>query len=197
MAGKRRAALVVALPAAALAALSTQTWATGQANDVLSHGTTSVTGTQAMPAVIGLAIVAVAALVALMTGGRAIRAVSGLLLVLASLAALALVVVVALRPTQVVADAVARELARTTAPEATGSSTALVWVALLVAAVLLAGAVLAATWSRSWGGLSSRYERGARPAAGPRGEVRTAWDELTEGHDPTVGDGRAENGSDD
>jgi hypothetical protein len=187
-AGKRQAALVVAVPAAVLAALSTQTWATGRANDVLSHGTTSVTGTEAMPAVIGLAIVAVAALVALMTGGRAIRAVSAVLLVLAALGALVLVLLVALRPTQVVADAVARELARTTAPEATGSATGPAWLAAVVAVVLVAGAVLAASWSRAWGGLGTRYERGTRPAAGPRGEVRSTWDDLTDGRDPTAGD---------
>ncbi|MGN6753686.1 MAG: Trp biosynthesis-associated membrane protein [Intrasporangium sp.] len=188
MAGKRQAALVVAVPAAALAALSTQTWATGRANDVLSHGTTSVTGTEAMPAVIGLGIVAVAALVALMTGGPVIRAVSAVLLVLASLGALVLALLVVLRPTQVVGDAVARELARTTAPEAVGSSTALAWVAVAVAVLLVAGAALAASWSRGWGGLSARYERGARPAAGPRGEVRSTWDDLTDGQDPTMSD---------
>lgn len=186
MAGKRQAALVVAVPAAVLAALSTQTWATGRANDVLSHGPTSVTGTEAMPAVVGLAIVAVAALLALMTGGRVIRAVSAVLLVLASLGALALVLLVALRPTQVVADAVARALARTTAPEATGSPTVMVWLACVAAVALVAGAALAAWWSRGWGGLSARYERSARPAAGPRGQVRTTWDDLTEGRDPTA-----------
>ncbi|MDN5795663.1 MAG: Trp biosynthesis-associated membrane protein [Intrasporangium sp.] len=188
MAGKRGAALLVAVPAAALAALTTQAWATGHANDVLSHGTTSVTGTEAMPAVIGLTIVAVAALVALMTGGRAIRVVSAVLLVAAALGALALVLLVALRPEQVVADAVARELARTTAPAATGTSTVIVWVAVAVAVLLAAGAVLAAARSRGWAGLGSRYERDTRPTRGPRGETRGAWDELSEGRDPTVGE---------
>lgn len=190
MAGKRQAAIVVAGPAALLAALSTQTWATGTSGDVLSHGTVSVSGTEAMPAVIGLAIVAVAALVALMTGGRAIRAVSAVLLVLASLGALALVLLVALGPEQVVADAVARELARTTAPDATGTATPFVWAAVVAAVLLVAGAAFTATWSRRWGGLSARYERGSTPSAGPRGQVRSTWDELTDGVDPTIGNPR-------
>lgn len=192
MGGKRAAVLVVAVPAALLAALATQTWATGSANDVLSHASTSVIGTQAMPAVVGLAIIAVAALVALMTGGRAIRLVSAVLLVLTALGSLVLVLLVALRPEQVVADAVARELARTTAPDTTGSSTVFVWLALVAAALLVAGALLAARWSRAWGGLGARYERGSRPAGGPRGEVRSTWDDLSDGRDPTVGDGRAD-----
>jgi hypothetical protein len=87
-----------------------------------------------------------------------------------------------------VADAVARELARTTAPAATGSSTAWVWAAVVVAALLAVGALLTAVSSRSWAGLSGRYERGDKPASGPRGEVRTTWDELSEGGDPTLRD---------
>lgn len=188
MGGKRAAVVAVAVPAALVAALSTQTWVTGQANDVLSHGATTVTGTEAMPAVVGLAIVAVAGLVALMTGGRVIRAVSAALLVLASLGALALVLVVALRPEQTVADAVARELARTTAPGVTGGTTVFAWLAVVAAVLLVVGAVLTAGWSRGWGGLGARYERGSGPAAGPRGEVRSTWDDLSDGRDPTTGD---------
>jgi hypothetical protein len=55
-------------------------------------------------------------------------------------------------------------------------------------AALLVGAVAAALSSRSWAGLSSRYDRGSRPDAGPRGQVRNAWDELSEGGDPTLRD---------
>lgn len=189
MSTKRRAAAAVLLPAGALAGLGTGTWVTGTANDVLSLGSSEVTGNAAMPAVLGLCLVAVAALIALMTGGRLIRLVSAALLVLAAAGAVALVLLVALRPAAVVAGAVAQQLARTTMPEATGSATALAWLAVLAALVLLAGAVATAWWSRDWGGLGARYERGERPGAGPRGEVRSAWDELTEGHDPTLGDG--------
>jgi hypothetical protein len=185
---KKRAALPVLVPALLLIGLSTLTWATGEAKDVLSGGVVDVSGGAAAPGIVGLAVVCVVALLGLMTGGRVIRAVSAVVLVVASLGTVVLTLLVALRPVDTVAHAVARELARTTSPATTGSTTAWVWVALVVAVVLLTASVLAALSSRSWAGLSGRYERGTRPRGGPRGEVRTAWDELSEGNDPTLRD---------
>lgn len=187
--GKGRAALAVAAPALALLGLTTQPWATGTASDVLSGGVVAVPGGQAAPSAAGLAVVAVLALLGLFTGGRVIRAVSSGVLVLSGAGAAVLVALVATRPTDTVATVVARQLARTTAPAARADATPWAWLALLAAALLAAGAV-ATVWSaRSWSGLSARYERGPRPAAGPRGEARSAWDDLTEGRDPTLGDG--------
>lgn len=185
---KKRATLVVLVPAALLFGLTTLPWASGQSRDVLSQAVTEVTGGAAAPGVVGLLAVCVVALLGLMTGGRVIRAVSAAVIVLASLGALVMTLLVALRPVATVADAVARELARTTAPAATGSSTVWVWAAVVAAALLALGAVLTALSSRSWAGLSGRYERGDKPASGPRGEVRTPWDELSEGRDPTLRD---------
>ncbi len=185
---KKRAALAVLVPAALLLGLTTRTWASGESRDILSQAFTEVTGGAAAPGVVGLTAVCVVALLGLMTGGRVIRAVAAVVIVLASLGALAMTLLVALRPVDTVAEAVAHELARTTAPAATGSSTAWAWAAVLVAGLLAVGAVLTAVSSRSWAGLSGRYERGDKPASGPRGEVRTTWDELSEGRDPTLRD---------
>jgi hypothetical protein len=185
---KKRATLVVLVPAALLLGLTTRTWASGESRDVHSQAVTEVTGGAAAPGVVGLTAVCVVALLGLMTGGRVIRLVAAVVLVLASLGALAMTLLVALRPVATVAEAVARELARTTAPAATGSSTAWAWIAVLTAALLAVGTVLTAVSSRSWAGLSGRYERGDKPASGPRGEVRTTWDELSEGRDPTLRD---------
>ncbi|GAB2771883.1 hypothetical protein GCM10027039_36500 [Terrabacter koreensis] len=185
---KKRAALVVLLPAALLLGLTTRTWATGESRDVLSRAVTEVTGGAAAPGVVGLCAVCVVALLGLMTGGRVIRALSAGVLVLSAVGAALMTLFVALRPVTTVTDAVARELARTTAPAATGTSTVWAWLAVVVAALLAVGAALATASSRSWAGLSGRYERGAKPASGPRGEVRTTWDELSEGHDPTLRD---------
>lgn len=185
---KRNALLAVLLPAVVLLGVATRPWATGSARDVLTSGVTEVAGTTAAPGATGLTAVAVVALLGLLTGGRIIRTVSAGVVVVASLAVLALTLVVALAPVQTVADAVARELARTTAPDTVGASTAWVWLALGVAVVLVAGSVAAAFSSQSWAGLSRRYERGSRPAGGPRGQTLTAWDELSEGGDPTVHD---------
>jgi len=183
---KKRAALVVLVPAALLLGLTTRPWASGASGDVLSQAVTEVSGSAAAPGVVGLLAVCVVALLGLMTGGRVIRVVAAVVMVLASLGAVVMTVLVAVRPVATVADAVARELARTTAPAATGVTTVWAWLAVVAAALLAAGSVLAALSSRSWAGLSSRYERGEKPASGPRGEVRTAWDELTEGRDPTL-----------
>jgi hypothetical protein len=185
---KKRAALAVLLPAALLLGLTTQPWASGESKDVLSQAVTEVTGGAAAPGVVGLVAVCVVALLGLMTGGRIIRAVSAGVLVLTALGAAVMTLLVALRPVATVADAVARELARTTAPAATGSTTVWAWLAVVAAVLLAVGAVLTAVSSRSWGGLSGRYERGDKPESGPRGQVRTTWDELSEGRDPTLRD---------
>lgn len=186
---KRRAAAAVLVPAAALVALTTQAWVAGSTNDVLRHGAVDVTGSQAAPGVVGVALVCAAALLGMVTGGRMVRVISAGALVLASLASAALVTLVVLRPRDALAAEVARELARTTPPPASGHTTALGWVALGAAAILAAGAVLTVVASRSWTGLSGRYDRPDRAPAGPRGEVRTPWDELSEGGDPTLRDG--------
>lgn len=183
---KKRAALSVLVPAVLLLGLTTRPWATGESRDVLSQAVTEVSGSTAAPGVVGLLAVCVVALLGLMTGGRVIRAVSAVVMVLASLGALLMTVLVALRPVATVADAVAHELARTTAPSATGSTTPWVWLAVVASLLLVLGASLTALSSRTWTGLSSRYERGDKPASGPRGEVRTTWDELTDGRDPTL-----------
>jgi len=185
---KKRAAVVVLVPAALLLGLTTRTWASGESKDVLSQAVTDVAGGTAAPGVVGLTTVCVVALLGLMTGGRIIRAVAAIVLVLASLGALAMTVLVALRPVDTVADAVARELARTTAPAATGASTVWVWLAVGAAVLLALGSASAAVSSRRWAGLSGRYERGDKPESGPRGELRTTWDELSEGRDPTLRD---------
>ena len=158
---KRRAALVVLVPAALLLGLTTRTWASGESGDVLSQAVTDVSGGAAAPGVVGLCAVCVVALLGLMTGGRVIRAVSAFVIVLASLGAAVMTVLVALRPVATVADAVARELARTTAPAATGSSTAWVWLAVAASVLLAVGA--------AW----------PRPPAAPGPGCRVATSALT------------------
>jgi len=184
---KRRSALTVAVPAVLLIALSTQVWVRGTSGDVLSGGAVEVTGGGAAPGAVGLAVICVAALLALMTGGRVIRSASAVVMVVSALGALAVTAFVTLRPREVVGEALSQELARTTAPDATGATTGWGWLALVVAVVLVCGTVVAAVSSRTWSGLSARYDR-TKPTSGPRGEVRTTWDELSDGHDPTLRD---------
>ena len=175
-------------PAALLLGLTTRTWASGESRDVLSQAVTEVTGGAAAPGVVGLVAVCVVALLGLMTGGRVIRAVSAVVLVLASLGALAMTSSSRCarstrwpKPSHASSPARRRPRPRVRAPRGPGPRS-------LVAALLAVGAVLTAVSSRSWAGLSGRYERGDKPASGPRGEVRTTWDELSEGRDPTLRD---------
>ena len=184
---KRRSALAVGLPAAIFIALSTQVWVRGTTGDVLSGGAVDVSGGAAAPGAVGLAVICVVALLALMTGGRMIRSASAVVMVAAAVGALAVTAFVVLRPSEVVGDTLSRQLARTTAPDATGATTGWGWLAVVAAVALVCGTVVAAMSSRAWSGLSARYDR-TKPASGPRGEVRTTWDELSEGHDPTLRD---------
>ena len=114
---------------------------------------------------------------------------SGVVLVLAAAGAAALTLLVVLRPVDAVSAAVAKELARTTAPDATGTTTG-----LGLGGGRRHGRAPGRRRRRSpveplaGPGLSSRYERGSRPDSGPRGQVRSAWDELSEGGDPTLRD---------
>lgn len=187
MLDKKRSALAVGVPAALLIGLSLLPWTSGTTGDVLRHGPVTVTGGQAAPGAVGLAVICVVALLALMTGGRVIRAASSAVVLLAAVGALVVISLVVLRPHEVVAAALSQELARTTAPDAAGTTTVWGWLALLVAVVLLVGSFAVARAAQQWSGLSSRYDRD-RPARGPRGEVRTAWDELSDGQDPTLRD---------
>ena len=187
MLDKRRSALAVAVPAVVFIALSTQVWVRGSTGDVLSGGAVDVTGGAAAPGAVGLTVICVVALLALMTGGRVIRPASAVVMVVSALGALAVTAFVAMRPREVVGSALSQQLARTTAPDATGATTGWGWLAVVAAVVLVCGTVVAAISSRAWSGLSARYER-TKPASGPRGEVRTTWDELSEGHDPTLRD---------
>ena len=57
-----------------------------------------------------------------------------------------------------------------------------------VAALLAVGAVLTAVSSRSWAGLSGALRARRQACERPRGQVRTTWDELSEGRDPTLRD---------
>lgn len=186
---KKRAVLVVALPALVLLALTTLPWAIGTSSDVLSGGVVSVPGGRAAPGVVALVMVTVVSLLGVATGGRVIRAVSAAFLVLAAAGSLVLVAVVVAQPAGAVANDVGRQLARTTAPAARGDATLWSGLALLVAGLLTLAAVASAWSSRAWSGLPGRYERDSRPQAGPRGQARSAWDDLTEGRDPTMGDG--------
>ncbi|MEO3935515.1 Trp biosynthesis-associated membrane protein [Dermatophilaceae bacterium Soc4.6] len=204
---KRRAALGLLLPSLAVVILGSRPWVTGRTSDVVLAGRgLTVTGDQAAPGLVALGLVAVAASVAVLTTGRRLRQVSSVLLTLAALGALALTVGV-LRDPSAALSAGSGPGAVGAASATPGSLTPWPWSALLAAVLTTVLGALSLPAGRGWEGLSSRFERpstpdaaqGLEPGAGEgAGEERThapdlppaatAWDALSEGHDPTDDD---------
>ena len=160
----------------------------GTTGDVLSGGAVDVTGGAAAPGAVGLTVICVVALLALMTGGRVIRSASAVVMVVSALGALAVTAFVAMRPREVVGSALSQQLARTTAPDATGRHHRM---GLACCRRCRGPRLRHCGRSDLEPGLVRpvcSLRAGTKPASGPRGEVRTTWDELSEGHDPTLRD---------
>ena len=188
---KRSVVLAVGLPLAVLLLSLSQVWATGTSNDpVLGRTLLSATGGQLAPASIGVTLVMGAALVALLTGGPRIRTAAGILLALAAVGALVLVTT-ALVGSDAALGRRAGELAGRTggAVPVTGSLGLWAWIGLAAALMTTMASVAAPLASRRWAGLSARFDRDRAESPSDRGQRRSAWDDLTDGHDPTRADG--------
>ena len=183
---KRTVALAVLVPLGVFLLAASQVWVSGRTTDaVLGSATLGVTGTQATPAAVALGLVVGAALLALLTGGRAIRRIAGIVQALAAAGAVALVVPVLGDPSAVIGRRAAEVAGRTGSLGASGNLSVGAWTALAALMVLL-GSSLAGAWSaRRWDGLSARFDRSQPDQPDSRGARRSAWDELSEGHDPT------------
>ncbi len=183
---KRNVALAVLVPLGVFLLAASQVWVSGRTTDaVLGSATLGVTGTQATPAAVALGLVVGAALLALLTGGRAIRRIAGIVQALAAAGAVALVVPVLGDPSAVIGRRAAEVAGRTGSLGASGNLSVWAWTALAALMVLL-GSSLAGAWSaRRWDGLSARFDRFQPDQPDSRGARRSAWDELSEGHDPT------------
>ena len=196
--GKRVVSAAVAVPALVLLLATTRTWLTGRsAEPLLGGGAVSATGSQVAPGVLALVLVCLVALVTTLTGGPAVRRVSSVVLVLASAGAAVMTAVPLTRPEESLGRVAAAGLGRTGVVATSADVFAWAWTALVSAVVLLLAAVLAAVAARRWSGLSGRFDApGDQSAAATRtteistatgqGTRRTAWDELTEGRDPTA-----------
>ena len=199
--GKRAVSLVVAVPALVLLLATTRTWLTGRsAEPLLGGGVVSATGSQVAPGVVALALVCLVALVTTLTGGPVVRRVSSGVLVLAAAGSVALAVLPLTDPEQALGRAAAAGLGRTGVVRTTAEVSAWAWTALVAGILLFLATLLAAVAAGRWSGLSSRFDVPAddggepasaglpeeAPVARGRGTHRTAWDELSEGRDPTV-----------
>ncbi len=192
---------VVALVAVAtlvLVASGSKAWVTGMTSDaVLGTSHVSATGTESVPGVVGLALVVLAAAVAAATAGRVGRVVALVAFGIATVALAVDVVSFLLDPDSALGRAVAHQLGRTGSVSSSGHPTAWAYAATGALVLLVLALGLAILGRRSWHGLSERYDKAeaagegaATDVAGRRGErARTAWQQLSEGHDPTDDDG--------
>jgi uncharacterized membrane protein (TIGR02234 family) len=199
--GKRSVTVAVAVPALVLLLAATRPWLTGRsAEPLLGGGAVSGTGSQVAPGVVALALVGLVALVTMLTGRAVVRRVSSVALVVTSAAALALTVRPLTDPEEALGRVAAATLGRTGVVRTTAEVSAWAWTAVVAGVVLVLAALLAAFAAPRWWGLSKRFDApgdvagdpGATPATPPAGAEadpdphRSAWDDLTEGRDPTV-----------
>lgn len=165
-------------------------WVTGAVDDaVLGATRISATGSEVAPGLTAVALAIAAAAIAIVAAGRIARLVAVVAYAVCLAIAAALAVRVIADPDGVLGPVGASRVGRTGSVETVADPTVWPWVALLACLVALLGLVGALAGMRSWGGPSSRYDApaaGAADVAGPRGErVRSDWDELSAGRDPT------------
>lgn len=190
---KRMTFLVLVVPALVMLLAGTRTWATGRSADpILGGATIEVAGSQAAPGVIALAAVALAGTVALLTGGPRLRRVSAVIIALAAVGATILTLLVILDPAGALGTAAAERVGRTGRVTTVASLTFWAWPALVAGVLLTVLGVLAVPASGRWEGLSSRFDRPEPQGADPRGARRSAWDDLSDGQDPTLEPGADE-----
>lgn len=189
MRGKPAVLVLGVLGAAVVVVAASRTWVTGRVSDaVLGSASLEVTGSEAAPGLVALALVVAAATVAALTTGRVARMLALALDAGALLAAAWLTVRVLLVPEAVLGPVAAAAAGRTGSLPTTASASAWPWVALAALAGAGAGVVLAVSGARSWSGLSSRYDAPTGGGGvGSRGErVSSDWDRLSAGEDPTA-----------
>ena len=170
-----------------------RTWVTGTLSDaVLANTKVSVGGSSAAPVLTAGALVGAAAVIAVLTAGRVARSIAALLAGMAGVIALVAAIGVIRDPSQAVEAMAAGSTGRTGDFDAEGMLTLWPWVGVGGAVLLIATGVLASLGGRRWSGLSSKYDApgaGTTQTAGTAGTRKTsAWDQLTEGTDPTQDD---------
>ncbi|PWH05796.1 hypothetical protein DEO23_11380 [Brachybacterium endophyticum] len=189
----RRAVVLLALLASlVLAATSRATWTTAKAAGFTgTQESVAVTGQDAAPAVLALALVGAAAAVATTLAARWVRFVAGPVLVLVGVGA-------AVSALGVSTDTVAAS--RSAVAEKTGvvggsiSAGATSWplLAVIPAALLIATGLAVLLVGGRWPRRPSRYQRDAARSrvareTDPSEDPAAAWDALSRGEDPSSG----------
>lgn len=184
---KRVVSALVAVPALALLLAATRTWLTGRSTEpLLGGGGVTATGSQVAPGVVALGGVALVALLATLTAGPRLRRVAATVIPLAAVGALALTVVPLRQPEAALGRVAAAGLGRTGEVRTTADVSVWAWVAVLASVLLLAAAPVAVVAASRWSGLSSRFEAPQTAESAPAPGRSSAWDEVSQGRDPTT-----------
>lgn len=184
---KRVVSALVTVPALALLLAATRTWLTGRSTEpLLGGGPVTATGSQVAPGVAALAAVALVALLATLTAGPRLRRVAAAVIPLAAAGALVLAVLPLGQPEAALGRVAAAGLGRTGEVRTTADVSVWAWVAVLAAVLLLAAAPVAVVAASRWSGLSSRFEAPQAADSPPAPGRSSAWDEVSQGRDPTT-----------
>ena len=182
--------LLALLGATGLLVAAFRPWVTGAVDDaVLGATRISATGSEVAPGLSAVALAVAAAAIAVVAAGRIARVVAVVAYAVCLGIAVALAVRVIADPDGVLGPVGASRVGRTGSVETVAEVTGWPWLALVACLVALLGLVGALAGARRWGRPTARYDvpgTTASDVAGPRGErVRSDWDELSAGRDPT------------
>ena len=202
----RRALLAVLVTDALLGGAAVLPWLSGTGADVLAATSSQVSGLQLAPALVPCVLVIAIALLAVATSGPIARRIAVVLLMLAALGAAVTTMSVVLSADATFGAWLGERLGHAGGVSAQATRLPGLWLAVLLAALLVAASGWLAATSSAFGGLSDRYDRSrpadqtvegavsapspeeATPAVGsPASGVgaRAAWDDLSDGRDPT------------
>lgn len=184
----KRTVLALALVAAVIALVASgRTWITGTLNDgVLANNGVQVTGNQAVPGYVVIALVACAGLLAAATAGRIVRWPSAVVSLAASVSMLVLSCRTLADPASALKGRMTAVTGHNGEAVARGEFTLWFWTAVFGAVLSLVASLLGLIGLRRWRGLSSRYEAPVDADAGsPKSE--SDWDLMSRGVDPTEG----------
>lgn len=194
---KRSTAVLAGLVAAGLLAGATRTpWVQASAPDLAGTAQqVSVTGSDAAPAVLALALAGLAAALATSLSSAWVRFLTGPVMVLAGVAA-AVASLGAVRDPAAAARGAVVEATGVSGGEIAADATAWPLIALVPASALALVGVLVLVAGRAWP-VGTRYRSAAVAAtADPADDPAAAWDALSRGEDPSVAGEDHDEGSD-
>ncbi|HKA69690.1 MAG TPA: Trp biosynthesis-associated membrane protein [Actinomycetes bacterium] len=173
-----------------------QPWASAVTSGVAGPVAVTATGAEIVPLVPGLAVLALAGSVALLATRRTGRRLVGAILAVAGAGIVAATIAGFAAPDPALREAAGVATGRIGAAVSDVAGTGWPWLALAGGLVVLAVGLAAAVAGPRWSVMSSRYERGAEPAAAGGQDAAAAatdpsagsdtWIAQDKGIDPTV-----------